>query len=276
MGGSEANHRHSGAVGKIFARMNLPTALPVIFLAALAGAQTTLDPNHTHRIEAAFTMGGHFGGITSEDEALYKDVGLQVVDKDGKGEAVEASAVGVGVSIAYWRVVDTKVSFGAAYQYINGSESPVPAVKGQDPQDLFEANLLTARARLLPLDFHPHRFGIEVAAGYGFGTLHRFPLAADQIDVVVSGVDDLELRDQVRSYILEGNEPVDIRGPRFEMLLVSTRQFTESVGLVVKLGYDVSLWTLTGSDPLQLRGRKYPTQISSHGVGLQIGLGGSF
>lgn len=259
-----------------FPVMKNPTLLPVAVLASMACAQTPLDSTRTHRIEATFSVGGHFGDITTEDEDLYEDVGLQVVSKDGDAEAVKASAVGVGVSLAYWHAVDPKVFFGAAFQYVNASESPVPAVKGQDPQDLFEASTLTARARILPLGFESHRFGIELAAGYGFGTLHRFSLAADQVDVVVSEVTDPIVRDQVRSYILEGNEPIDIEGPHFEVLLVSTQRFTDSFGLVAKLGYDLSLWTLTESDPLQQRVRKYPEQIISHGIGVQIGLAGSF
>lgn len=256
--------------------MNPTAFLAVILCASLAFAETPLDSTKAHRIEANFSLTGHFGDITEEDEDFYREVGLQVIDKDGTSEAVEASALGVGLSLAYWRLTNSKVELGAGYQFVRGTEKAVPAVEGEEGKDLFQRHTVTARARLLPVEVNALRVGLEVATGYGFGTLHRYSLAADQVNLLTSGVGDPATRSLIRSYILEANEPIGVRGPHFELHLVSSNQINESVNFLVKLGYDVTLWSITESDPLDARVRKYPSSISSQGFGLQMGFGGSF
>lgn len=256
--------------------MHSSPLLPVALIASLSFADSPLDPSRSHRIEAGFSISGHFGDITDEDEDFYSEVGLQVKAKDGSAEDVKASASGVGFSLAYWRLMDPKVELGAGYQFVNATERPEPEVKGEDGEDFFQRHTATLRARVLPLELGKLRIGAEAAAGYGFGTLRRYSLAASQVNLITSGISDPTTSSLVRSYILEANEPIGVHGPHFELHLIASKQITEAASFLFKLGYDISLWTLSDSDPLDSRVRKYPSSISNQGFGFQMGFGGSF
>jgi len=250
----------------------------VLALASLVCSQESTSPLRLHTIELSFLVGTMSGDILDRDRKLYEDVGLQVV-QDNKPETLDPTASGVGLELAGYRRLHPKVALGLGLKAQNFWEKSDPPVKGEDGQDLISTRIVSARLRLVPFWLDEVAFGFDLAGGYGFGTLQRFPIASKNLALIKSGIvqnpppgrSGQELAATIGDYVTLGHKDLDLGGPHIEILAMVSRTYSNDLGWTIRAGYEGTWWSVQGSDPLESWTPAYPRSLTSHGFVMGFG-----
>jgi len=252
----------------------------VSMLAASAFSQVPQVDSTRFSVQASFRFGGLFGEVVDKEKSFYSDVGLQTVDSKGSGSNIDPTVTPMGLDLGFLYSFSRKIQAGAAFTFTTGSIQPAGASKLD--ADFVQEKSFLGRARFVPLEYKSYRFGLEAGAGWSFGTLHRFALAAKNLETIRSGIlnsstvsDPTTVAANVVNYIQVANRPIDFSGPRWEGSLLMVQDFNPSVGLEVRLGFHHTTMKLS-SDPLAIYTPTYPTSIGATGLDVSIGVVGRF
>lgn len=259
--------------------MKLPTLL-ILITATTLSAKTFQTPDTSRfSIEVGFGFGNYAGVMIDKDDEYYRNIGFGLVDKKGKTMPVDPYGTSLVLEAGCFLNLAPHLAIGPAYKYQNVSEQPDMPVKDEDGADLLSANILLAKVRWEPLGFQNVRVGMEGGLGIGFGTLRRFGLAADHMDIITNNLQsqaatlNLSATDigAMTSYGTEGNRPLDLMGLHYKLAVRVSALLRAGWGLCGTMGFEGTNWKVTGDDPLATRVTKYPSSPTGYGFELTVG-----
>lgn len=258
-----------------------PLVFPIAFLlVASAYPQVPQVDSTRFSVHASFRFGGLFGEVVGKEKSFYSDVGLQTVDSKGSTSSVDPTVTPMGLDLGCMYFISRKLQAGAAFTFTTGSIQPADAPKLD--ADFIQEKSFLARGRFVPLEYKNFRFGLEAGAGWSLGTIHRYALAAKNLETIRNGILNSSsvsnpgtVAANVVNYIQVANRPLDFSGPRWEGALLVVQDFNPSVGVEYRLGFHHTSMSFD-KDPLAAYTPTYPSSIGATGLDVSIGVVGRF
>lgn len=219
-------------------------------------------------VEVGLRLGSQFGTMRNRDEDFYKAIGLGLVQKDGSQENIELSVLAYAADLAVYKTVRPRLRIGFGTSALGASSEPGNANVKNGSQDFMSRQAFTARLRWLPFQLRlPNgtltSFEVEPAFGYAIGTLHRYGLAAAQLDGALDTAPEV-----AKTYIATANKAVSVDGMHFELFGMMSQQLPSGLLWGLGCGVTYTRWDLS-SDPLAtwtFNGGRYPKSLDDVGV----------
>lgn len=251
---------------------------PTFLALALLGTTTAFgfdSEGETWSLDASLRLGGVENEITSEDESFYGRIPLVIRDEKGKAEPLKVSTTPTGFDFAILGAIDRPWRLGLGIGYRKSESYASNAASTANASPFMEQYVASLRGRWLPMiesmkSGGSIRMEVDAAVGGTLGTLHRFALAAQQVESKPDSVSKERLR-----YFRDGSQPVDIRGFHTECSVNAVRQWESGIRLGAGAGLTYQIFWLD-QDPLggvELDGRMYPRGPEEYGVVIRLFLG---
>lgn len=247
----------------------------VLALLATTTAFGSDSEGETWSLDASLRLGGVENDLTSEDESFYGKIPLVVRDEKGRTEPLKVSTTPTGFDLSLLGAIDRPWRLGLGIGYRKSESYASNASSSANARPFMEQYTASLRGRWLPMIESMKgggsiRMEVDAALGGTMGTLHRYALAADQLESKPDSVSKERLR-----YFRDGSRPVDIRGVHTECIVNAVRQWENGVRLGAGAGLTYQIFWLD-QDPLggvELDGRMYPRGPEEYGLLIRLVLG---
>jgi len=219
-------------------------------------------------VEFGLRLGSQFGTMRDRDENFYKAIGLGLVQKDGSQENIELSVLAYAADLAVYKTVRPRLRIGFGASALGSSSEPGNANVKDGSKDFMSRQAFTARLRWLPFQLRMPNgaltsIEVEPAFGYAIGTLHRYGLAAAQLDGALDTAPEV-----AKTYITTANKAVSVDGMHFELLGMLSQRLPSGFLWGLGGGITYTRWDLSG-DPLAtwtFNGGRYPKSLDDVGI----------
>lgn len=264
--------------------MKILTPAALVLAAVAARSQATAVDSSRFSVELALRLGNYLGDITDRDGKFYRDIGLGIVDDDGKHVALDPVGTSLGFEIGGFFHLNPDAAVGAAFKLQSVTEKSSKPIESNEGTELLSARIVEAKFRLEPVAFDQIKFGVEFGVGGAFGTMRRFGQAVEHMQVIRSGILNsnatppdgytlAEIADNIEEYARVGNRPRDVSGLHFDMALRATGYIANGFGVCVRVGFERTNWSFGDSDPLRgYNADPYPDSFSGFGAEVVLGV----
>jgi hypothetical protein len=226
-------------------------------------------------LELSVGMGNYLGDITDQDGEYYKSVGFGLKDAKGNVQPIDPGGFSLVVDAGGYFTLLPHLAVGPAFKYQYAMENPGLPVKDENGTTMLSAEILLAKVRWEPLGVQNVRLGVEGGVGMGFGTLHRYGLAVEQMDLIYGNLLNQGIPyntvNNAAMFGKEGNRSLDLLGLNYKLAARMSALLRNGWGMFGTLGFESTRWWVRSEDPLNTGAYKYPSRLSQFGFEFTFG-----